>query len=180
MDEERFCCECEAPIEEDDEDAVQLEDGSWVCSCCFDEYYITCEICDAVVPVDDSAWWGDARICAACLEERCPSFDAQENLRETAAAYEAFKTRYLGRRVVEALRGKTGPVRWQLSDETEIRYEMTVTIDDDCRIADLSPIQAEMLLSEGFTSSDWRPYAVCDDDYDDAAEEIEQVLRSSD
>ena len=176
MDEERICCKCGEPIDEDDEGAVELEDGSWVCSCCFDEHYITCDICGEIVPAGDSAYWGDAQICAACLEERCPSFDEQENLQETAAAYEACRAKYLGRTVAEQYRGQTVTVSWQFSDETDIDYELTVTVDDECRIADLSPIQAEMLLSEGISSSDRHPYPVCDDDYDYAGDEIDTQL----
>ena len=177
MDEERICCECGEPIDEDDEDAVQLEDGSWVCSCCLDEYYITCDICGEIAPVEGSAYWGDAQICADCLAERCPSFDEQENLRETAEAYEAFKARYLGRNVAEDFRGQQVTVSWQVSGETDIDYELTVTVDDACCIADVSRIQAEILLAEGITSSDRRPYAVDDSDYDDAGDEIEAQLQ---
>ena len=177
MDEERICSKCGEPIDEDDEDAVELEDGSWVCSCCFDEYYFTCDICGEIAPVEDSAYWGDARICPDCLAERCPSFDEEENLRETTEAYEACRARYLGRNVAEDFRGQQVTVSWQVSGETDIDYELTVTVDEEGRIADVSRIQAEILLSEGITSSDRRPYAVDDSDYDAAGDEIEEQLQ---
>lgn len=173
MDEERICCQCGEPI---DEDAVHLDDGSWVCASCFEDCYFTCDICGEITPVEDSSYWGDAQICAECLEERCPSFDKQENLQETAAAYEACRAKYLGRTVAEKYRGQTVTVSWGYSDETDIDYELTVTVDDECRIADLSPIQAEMLLSEGISNSERRPYPVCDDDYDNAGDEIDTQL----
>ena len=99
MDEERICRQCGEPIDGDDEDAVQLEDDSWVCSNCYDEAYFTCDICGEITPIEAGAYWGDAQICADCLEERCPSFDEQENLQETTAAYEALRARCLGRTV---------------------------------------------------------------------------------
>lgn len=214
MDEERICSECGEPIDENDEDAVYLEndevwvcascaedccftcalcgetfsvndaaedfelsDGSRICTYCFAEDYFTCDICGEIAPVENSAYWGDARICPDCLAERCPSFDEEENLREIAEAYEAFKARYLGRTVAEEFRGQQVTVNWQVSDDTDIDYELTVTVDDEGRIADVSRIQAEILLAEGITSSDRRPYAVDDSDYDTAGDEIEEQLQ---
>ena len=177
MDEERICRQCGEPIDGDDEDAVQLEDDSWVCSNCYDEAYFTCDICGEITPIEAGAYWGDAQICADCLEERCPSFDEQENLQETTAAYEALRARCLGRTVAEEHRGRQVTVSWTYGNETDIDYEMTVTVDEACRITDVSRLHAEMLLSEGMTSSDRRPYAVDDSDYDAAGDEIEEQLQ---
>lgn len=79
--------------------------------------------------------------------------------------------------MAEEFRGQQVTVSWQVSGETDIDYELTVTVDDEGCIADVSRIQAEILLSEGITSSDRRPYAVDDSDYDDAWDEIEAQLQ---
>ena len=79
--------------------------------------------------------------------------------------------------MAEDFRGQQVTVSWQVSGETDIDYELTVTVDDACCIADVSRIHAEMLLSEGITSSDRRSYAVDDSDYDAAGDEIEEQLQ---
>ena len=175
MDEERNCAECGEPIEDGDE--VEIGDGEYVCPGCFDDNYFECEMCGAIQRADDAVQWGDCRICQDCLEEQCPSFDEEENLEETKPAREALRAKYIGKEACEEYRGSTFEIEW--GDDP--RYTMEITVDDDCLISDIAPISAEMLLWESVNSSEYRPYPIDPDDYEIAAETIdEEVLAGND
>ena len=45
-------------------------------------------------------------------------------------------------------------------------------MDADGVITDVSPLTAEILLSEGVTSSDWEDYPISSDDYEWFAEDM--------
>ena len=180
MDKELICKECEEPIDEDDE-PIELEDGSLICSECFDMYYFTCEMCETVHHVDDMKYWGDCRVCPDCLDEQCPSCDVDDNEEETQDAYDALKNEYLGKKAKEVYRGKTVDFDWNtdMDGEYEISYHFQVTIDDNCRISDISRIKAETLLWESTTSSGYSAYPVNDYDYSDiAADKIKWEILS--
>ncbi len=51
-------------------------------------------------------------------------------------------------------------------------YEISVTIDASGTITAISRLTASMLLSEGCTSSDWRPYRIDSKDYSFWAEDL--------
>ena len=162
MDEEKRCDCCGEIIDEDDEYEV-LEDGTTLCSSCFENEYEECAMCGEIRHVDDMSWWGDCRICSDCLEEQCPSFDGEENEKETAQAYEAMKAKYLGRKSARYA-DRTVTLTYDL-DEPCVRYSLPVTFDKNGVITDIARLTARMILSEGITSSDTRPYAVDEEDY---------------
>ena len=156
------CSNCGEPIEEDEEYET-LEDGSLLCSSCFDELYAQCVMCGKAVLRDDLKPWGDDLICPDCLEKECPSFDPKENEKETAAAYEAMKRKYIGRKVAKC---KDAPSELEYdSSDPCVRYSLSVELDDEGRICDISRLTAELLLSEWENGSDWEPYRIDSDDY---------------
>ena len=162
MKKEKVCAHCGEPLEEDESE--QLEDGTLLCSYCYDELYAECEMCGKVVLRDDMLPWGDCSICPECMEEQCPSFDEKENEKETANAYEAMKERYIGRKVVN-YKNQTLQMTYELDDPC-VTYSLYVVFDEEGIITELSKLSAEMLLSEWVNGSNWRPYAIRNDDYD--------------
>ena len=165
------CETCGEEIEE--REAFEQKDGTFLCECCHDELYDTCEMCGEETLKEDLQWWGDCQICPACMEEQVPSFDEEENRAETAEALQILKDKYIGKKAKASLHGESIEIEWG----EERNYTMTVEIDDDGFIADIDPISCEVMLYETVNSSQFAPYPVSNDDYDDAAAEIdEQIL----
>ena len=174
MDEERICSECGEPIDEDDE--FEVVDGEYYCSSCFGDNFFECTRCGEIRPIDDATWWGDCQLCPDCMEDECPSFDEEENLEETRPALEAFRAKYLGKRARPGLRGSTFEIEWG-EDPT---YTMEITVDDSGLISGIAPISAQMLLWESTTSSEFRAYPIDPDDYETAAETIDEDVLAED
>ncbi len=173
------CSHCGEPIEEEDE-SYQLEDGSVICSNCYDDEYSECELCGKITLIDDMTYWGDCRICPDCLEDQCPAFDEEEVKKATAEAYEAFRNRTIGKKTAGLIEGENY-LTYEDSSEPAISYEFFVTVDGDGIITDVTRLSAQMLLSEGATSSEWRPYPIDECDYSDIADEVlEDYLIDSD
>ena len=160
-----ICSKCGEEISEDDEYET-TEDGDILCQDCFEDLYSTCGLCGKVTLDDDLAWWGDLRICPDCMEEKCPSFDEEDNLEETEEAYEEMKEKYLGLRV-EKYRDKTITIDYIKDQYTdfETNYSISVTFDNEGRISDISRLSASKCISESERYSDWRDCPVDDYDY---------------
>lgn len=163
MDENRICDCCGEEINEEEEDFYELEDGTILCSSCYENEYDECAMCGEIVRIDDMFPWGDCRICPECMEEQCPSFDQEENEAETTQAYENMKAKYVGRKALEYQKG-TFDFDYE-SDDPCVLYTLSVTFDDDGVITDISRLSAEMLISEDVKSSETRDYPISDDDY---------------
>lgn len=148
--------------------------GEWYCEYCYEELTAPCDICGNIVLAEELCSWGDNRICPDCMEERVPSFDKEQNAKETEPAYLALKQRYVGKRTEDLEPGEHGFDCSITTDETDIRYYISVTVDADGVITDVSPLTAEILLSEGVTSSDWEDYPISSDDYEWFAEDMLQ------
>ena len=152
----RYVDELDIPISDLEEEYLEeYEDGD----------YARCEICEARVPEDELTWWGDCRICPDCLDERVPSFDEEENEAETTEAYEEMLERVLGLQT-KHLRVGENLLTYDAGDETAQVYSVTVTVDENGVITNVSRMTCEIQLSESTTSSDWRPYPIDGEDYD--------------
>ncbi len=157
-------------IELDEETGCnELDNGDLVCDDCF-SHYETCEECGEQVREEEICFWGDSRICRDCLEEHVPPFDRRQNERETADAYERTRQRFLGR-VAEEEDGEYELHR-NLGEETDQVYRLTVTVGEDGKIEEISRLTCEILVSEALTSSDWRPYPIDREDYEEIAEPL--------
>ena len=205
MDEERICSICEEPIDGDDyetldngdivchtcaseccrkcenceglfqEDELIEEDDKYYCEYCHDQLFAECEMCGATVLEDDMKFWGDCRVCPDCYEAQCPSFDEDENQEETTEGYEAMLKKFVGRKSRKE-KGTTVDLTYEIGDEAPCSYEMSVTLDEEGRIIDISRLSGSMLMSEGERSSDWRPLAIDNDDYEWIAESMLEDL----
>ncbi len=166
------CVNCEGLFPKEE---LTEEDGEYYCEYCHGELFDECYMCGKIFPAEDMQYWGDVLICPECMEEQCPSFDEEENEKETTEAYEAMLKKYVGRKST-AYKGKEVDLSTGTSD-SNTDYSITVTLDDDGIITDVSRLSAEMLLSESERSSEWRPLAIKPDDYewmvDDLMEELE-------
>lgn len=152
----RYVDELDIPISDLEEEYLEeYEDGD----------YARCEICEARVPEDELTWWGDCRICPDCLDERVPSFDEEENEAETTEAYEEMLERVLGLQT-KHLRVGENLLTYDAGDETAQVYSVTVTVDENGVITNVSRMTCEIQLSESTTSSEWRPYPIDGEDYD--------------
>jgi len=157
------CSQCGAPLEEDEAD-YRLEDGSVLCSDCFDDGFFECEFCGKITSVDDMMYWGDCRICPDCLEDQCPAFDEEEVEKSTAEADEEFRTGVIGKKTSGLMEGENDLT---CDDESEpaVCYELFVTVDGAGIITDVTRLRAQMLLCEGAATSEWRPYPIDEYDY---------------
>ena len=166
------CENCEGLFQEDE---LTEEDGKYYCEYCHNELFGECYMCGRTVPEDDLQFWGDVRICPECMEEQCPSFDEDENEEETTEAYEAMLKRYVGRKSTKYKGQDVDLSTGTCGSNTD--YSLTVTLNDDGIITDVSRLSAETLLAESERSSEWRPCAIDPDDYewvvDDLMEELE-------
>ncbi len=172
-----YCSECDEPIYEGDE-YHQTDNGQLLCESCYNDMFAECEMCGNVVSDDELVFLGDIRICPDCLEEQCPSFDEKQNKEETTEAYEAMLKRYIGRKSI-SFKGKTVDLSTGTSD-SNVDYSLSVTVDENGIITDISRLSAEMLLSEGVKSSNWRPYAIDSDDYEYVVDNLMEELELED
>lgn len=159
------CKECEKCHDLFEVEEMIEEDGDYYCENCHDELFSECEICGSMTPNDELQLWGDLQICPECMEERCPTFDAKENEKETTAAYEKMLKKYIGRKSGNQS-GRKIDLEYEFGDETPMRYEISVALDEEGRITDVSRLSASMMLSESLQSADWRPYPIDNDDYE--------------
>lgn len=65
--EKHICADCGCIIEDDD-NAVQLSNGDWICDDCRDRDYGFCEHCEEYVPLDELTEVEGRWICNDCLE----------------------------------------------------------------------------------------------------------------
>ena len=165
---ELVCAVCGEEIDEDS-DYTELEDGRTVCEGCSFEVRECC-ICGKMGLEDEMESWGDDMICQDCLEEVCPNFIEEDNERETQKAYEAMLGRYVGKHVLNADEVDT-EIEYELEDPC-VTYRMSVDIDEDGCIKDISRLSAELLLSEWVNGSKWRAYPIENDDYTTIVDEM--------
>ncbi len=174
------CCKrCENCEELFCEEDLIEEDDKYYCESCHDELFAECYICGKMTLKDDLQFWGDVEICPDCMEERCPSFDEAENEDDTTEAYEAMLKKYVGRKSQKE-RSRTVDLIYEFGDEVPYRYEISVTLDAEGKITDISRLIGCMLLSESERSSDWEPVAIDDEDYEDIAEYMLEELELED
>ncbi len=165
------CAVCDEYYIEDSMKALDDDDGTLVCEDCYEYRAEECGICGGHFLEDDMTFWGDIRICPSCLDDRCPSFDEEKVEEETQEAYDAFCAKYVGKRVLDQ---ETGEIEFDetVGDEAPTCYSISVTIDENGVITEISRLTASMLLSEGERSSDWRPYPISSSDYRFWAEDL--------
>ena len=163
------CAICEERIKKGS-DYVILDDERVICEECKDEYCTECCICEKTCLYDETEAWGDDRICQDCLEEICPSVNEIDNERDTQKAYEAMLKRYVGKKVLNA-----DEVDLELEydlDDPCVTYRMSVDVDENGFIKDISRLSAELLLSEWVNGSKWRSYPIQNDDYTTIVDEM--------
>lgn len=163
------CADCGVELD-DKTGRKKLEDGRIVCGDCFDNYGV-CAGCERHVLEDSLEWWGDCRLCPECMAEHVPSFDEEDNEEETAEEYEEMRERIIGRQT-EDLEPGANDLTFDVGDETEQVYSLTVTVDENGIITDVSRLTCEILLSESITSSNWHPYPIDGEDYDWIVDEM--------
>ena len=160
MDEAKECALCGEEIE--DEEYHELPDGRIVCDYCYENQMTECGECGERFPDDDLECWGDDfRLCPDCFRQYFPDFDQEENLKETAEAYEAMKRRHIGKKLDEYSETfiKTD------MDEDSFSYSIEIEVDKNHVITDISPLSIERCKSIGITSETWLPYPVSVDAY---------------
>ncbi len=168
------CANCGEIIEPGDE-YFEQEDGSVLCPGCFDFAYPKCEFCGERVSEDDIKYWGDCYCCPECYEGFNPTFDSEENERETTEAYEAMLKKYIGRKS-ETIRDDSVDLELECTDCGLVNYRMTVDIDEDGVIYGISRLTAEIMLSESQRSSSWGSYIIRNEDYVDKVDEMMKDL----
>lgn len=171
---EEVCKQCELCGKyyiEDNMHILDDEKETLLCEDCYDNETEECAMCQGVFLSDEMTYWGDARICPGCLEDQCPSFDEAKVEADTREAYDAFCDKYIGKRVLDQ---KPGTIELDITvgDEAPTCYTISVTIDESGSITAISRLTASMMLSEGYTSSDWRPYRIDSSDYDFWAKDL--------
>ncbi len=169
------CSNCFDEIEPGEEYAL-LEDETVLCLSCFDSAFPRCEFCDKRVPEDDMKYWGDCYCCPECYEGFCPSFDADENEKETTEAYEAMLKRYIGRKS-RSIRDDCVTLEKEYDDCGLVTYRMAVGIDENGIIQTISRLTAEILLSESEKSSSWDDYIIRNEDY---ADKVDRMMKELD
>ena len=165
------CAVCEQWFLADNMQSLDDDDDTLVCEECYDNGVEKCEICEGFFPEDEMTNWGEACICPNCLEERCPSFDPEEVEKETQEAYDAFCKKYIGKKVADHNPGEI-QLDMTVDDEAPTCYSISVTIDDEGHITEISRLKASMLLSDWERGSDWRDYRITSRDYDYWAEDL--------
>lgn len=168
------CANCGEDIEPGDE-YVEMGDGSVLCPGCFDFAYPECEFCGKRVSEDDMLFWGDCHCCPECYEGFNPSFDPDENERETTEAYEAMLKRYIGRKS-KTVRDDTVDMELECTDCGLVVYRMEVDVDEDGIIYEISRLTAEIMLSESERSSSWEDYIIRNEDYTDKVDKMMKDL----
>lgn len=159
------CSNCGRNIKPGDE-YYEPEEGSVLCPGCYDGAFPKCEFCGERVPEDDMEYWGDCYCCPECYEEFNPSFDPEVNEEETTEAYEAMLKKYIGRKS-ETIRDDSVDLELECTDCGLVVYRMTVDIDENGVIYEISRLTAEIELSESQKSSSWGDYIIRNEDYVD-------------
>ncbi len=156
----KVCALCEEKIE--DEDYHELADGRIVCDYCYENDTVECDDCGERYPEDELEYWGDDYIlCPDCFKKYFPEFDPAENKKETEAAYEAMKRRFVGRKLEE---WDELTIRTEMDDDS-FSYSIDIDVDDNNVITDVSPLTIERCQSIGTTREIWLPYPVSNNDY---------------
>lgn len=168
------CSNCSDKIKPGDEYAL-LEDGTVLCTGCFDFAYPECEFCGKRIPEDDMKYWGDCLCCPDCYEGFCPSFDPEENEKETTEAYEAMLKKYIGKKS-RSIRDESVELEREYDDCGLVTYRMEVDVDEDGIIYEISRLTAEILLSESANSSNWDDYIIRNEDYEDKVADLMEEL----
>ncbi|MBR7092295.1 MAG: hypothetical protein IKI50_03815 [Clostridia bacterium] len=173
--EKLFCSMCEEEITEDT-GCNELDDGTVVCDDCYD-CLSTCDGCGALVDQDDLTNWGDCRLCPDCMEDKYPHYDEETESQALKEVYEQTRECYIGRKT-NGLKPGSHTLSYDVStDETDYTYSLTIAIDENGTIADISRLTGSVLLSESITSSVWKQCSVYEDDYKDiVASILEDVL----
>ena len=162
MDEMMACDLCGAEIE--DGDYYELSDGRIVCEDCYDNETDECGECGERFPVDDLEYWGDDfLLCPDCFQKYFPDFDPEQNMRETAEAYEEMKRRYIGRKLAN---DSERYIKTDM-DEDSFSYSLEIETDDHDVITNISPLSIQRCKSIGIKSETWLPYPVSADDYEE-------------
>lgn len=162
------CSCCGEPVEENSAYTVS---NRIFCEDCYEEMTFECEMCGERFLDEDRELWGDMSICPDCLEEFVPSFDEEENDEETAEAYEEMRETYIGRRITGRGCGVHGlEYIDDDSDPAGITYSLTITVDENHVVTDISRLRASIMLWEDVKSSDWRSYPIDPEDYEDKVE----------
>lgn len=162
MEEEfEVCCVCGKQLEEDDKNEVN---DKLYCNDCYDDL-VECDGCGEYFPSDELTWWGDSRLCPDCLEEECPSFDEEKNEQDTQAVYDEMKETYIGSKTIYGEK-KSLDFSWNAEYDETKSYNVSVEIDVEGRISDISRVKCNMMFSEWESGSDWRPCEVDEDDYE--------------
>ncbi len=163
MEEERICALCGEKLEDDDEGRF-LKDGRLVCDCCAEFRCAVCDECEELVEEDEMTFWGeDCRLCPECYEKYFPPYDEKKVLEETQKAYEGMLKRLIGK--------KTDREAEDIFIETDMnddafKYEITVSVDQDGRICDISRYRAFRCASMSERSESWVDYPVRPSVYD--------------
>ena len=162
MDELIECALCGEEIEDDE--YHELADGRIVCDSCYELETDECGECGERFHEDDLEYWGDDfRLCPDCFKKYFPDFDKDENLKETADAYEAMKRRYIGRKLDE---NSELDISTDMNEDS-FSYSFEITVDKNRVITDISPLSIQRCKSIGITSETWLPYPVSNDDYEE-------------
>ncbi len=165
------CAVCEKYFTEDSMQTLDDDDETLVCENCYEDSTEECAMCGSRFLEDDMTYWGDVRICPRCLDDQCPSFDEDKNQEQTQEAYDAFCAKYIGKRVVDQEAGEI-EMEMTVGDEAPTSYSISVTVDENGIITEVSRLTASMMLSESYQNSDWRPYPIDSSDYDFWAEDL--------
>lgn len=150
---------------------VELADGSVLCYRCFDFAFPECEFCGKRVSTDDMKYWGDCYCCPECYEEFNPSFEPNVNEMETTEAYKAMLRKYIGRKT-KYLQNDSVDLELECTDCGLVHYRMTVDVDEEGVIYEISRLTAEILLSESERSSSWESYIIRNEDYLDKVDKM--------
>lgn len=157
-------------------DQYFMEDtGTIICSGCFDHAFPKCEFCGKRVPGDDMLFWGDCYCCPDCYEDFNPSFDPEENERETTQAYEAMLKKYIGQKS-KTIRNDNVELELENVDCGYVIYRMNVDFDEEGIITDISRLTADILIGESQRSESWEEYIIRNEDYEDKVVEMMKSL----
>ncbi len=172
MDEDRVCALCGELLSEDDEGHF-LKDGRLVCEDCLEYNCGCCDNCGEYVEEDELEYFGDDyRLCPDCFEEEFPPFDEAKNNAETQNAYDAMKKRLIGKKT-----DAEGPREYDIETDMDMdsyRRGISVSIDEDGRICDVSRLSVMRCRAIWIKGEDWRDIPVDAEDYaeDGLAEDL--------
>ncbi len=161
VNERKICAMCGEDIE--DVDYHDLPDGRIVCDYCYDNITAECSECGTrYLKVCLERWKYDYILCPDCFKRYFPDFDQEENRKQTEAAYEAMKRRFVGRKVQEWNKLK---IRTEM-DEDSFSYSIDIDMDENNVITDISRLTIKRCQSFGTARENWLPYPVSNSDYE--------------